>query len=589
MLSSIPASTVNNMDPIQKLDSSLNQPWTAAQSRAQFAALAKLRWCIFRNAFRRKGGAGELAARIVLFPIIGVFAIGPIAAAGFGAYYLTAGNRLDTLHLLTWAVFALWLVVLLNISPPGLSFDINTILRFPISFPRYLAARLLFGILSAANIIGTLALVAADIGIAIARPSLALWATFLLGTFALTNIFFTRMMLVWVERWLSTRRAREVFTALFLFASLGFQYINLNYNPGFKHAGHRSSTLPFLVNAFHHIRPIAAFLPPGLTASSIAALREGHLLAAIAALLGLIAFSTLFFGVYALRMHREFRGENLSESSQRNQPATHRSITPATRPTSLSSPAPIASTRFGTLGLNSAAVACLQKELIYLRRNINQLYGFIAPVFMVFIFANRIGSSGRFGDFIFPLSVAYSVLGVSILSYNALGVDGPGVQFYFMAPTRMRDVFLAKNLIGFLLNLVELVLIFAVILFVARTPSLLITLATVCWLLFATFINGAIGNLRSIAAPKKVDLLKASRRQASQLSVLIALGILVACAGTGAAVILLASYLNRQWVMLPILFALALASFIFYLTILNRLDTIALDHRETLSEELCKA
>src|SRR5580698_3418063 len=83
------------------------ESWTAAQSRAQFAALAKLRWCIFRNAFRRKGGAGELAARIVLFPIIGVFAIGPIAAAGFGAYYLTAGNRLDTLHLLTWAVFAL--------------------------------------------------------------------------------------------------------------------------------------------------------------------------------------------------------------------------------------------------------------------------------------------------------------------------------------------------------------------------------------------------------------------------------------------------------------------------------------------------
>ena len=64
------------------------QPWTAAQSRAQFAALAKLRWYIFRNAFRRKGGGGELAARILLFPILGIVAFGPIIGSGFGAYFL---------------------------------------------------------------------------------------------------------------------------------------------------------------------------------------------------------------------------------------------------------------------------------------------------------------------------------------------------------------------------------------------------------------------------------------------------------------------------------------------------------------------
>jgi hypothetical protein len=41
--------------------------------------------------------------------------------------------------------------------------------------------------------------------------------------------------------------------------------------------------------------------------------------------------------------------------------------------------------------------------------------------------------------------------------------------------------------------------------------------------------------------------------------------------------------------MIPILLALAIASFVFYVQILNRLDSIALTHRETLSEELCKA
>jgi ABC-2 type transport system permease protein len=578
------------MDPIAKYDSNLtpaNHPWTAAQSRAQFAALAKLRWHIFRNAFRRKGGGGELVARIILFPILGVVAFGPIIGAGFGAHFLVSSGRIAMLPLLTWAIFALWMLVVLNIAPPGLSFDINTIIRFPLSFPRYLTARIVFGLLSASTVIGTLAILSAAIGIAIAKPSLAPWSTLVLAIFALANIFFTRMVLVWVERWLSTRRAREIFTAFFLFASLGFQYINLNFNPGLQGRHHRASShLPLLRKIFHVIQPIAAFLPPGLTASSIVRYSQSHFFAAAALLFGLALFGTLFFSVYAWRMHREFRGENLSEVTQPNQPAARRPAAPAPHTTHLSN-ANLIPTR--TFGLNSTVIACLQKEFIYLRRNINQLYGFVAPIFMVFLFANRLSASGRFGNFIFPVAIAYSVLGVSILSYNALGMDGSGVQLYFMAPARMRDIFLAKNLTGFLLNLVELVVIFAVIAFVAHPPALVIALATILWLLFATFINGAVGNLRSLAAPKKIDLTKASRRQASQLSVLIALGILVACAAIGFVVLVLAADFRRPWLMIPILLALAIAAFTFYLVVLNRLDTIALNHREALAEELCKA
>jgi ABC-2 type transport system permease protein len=573
------------MDPIAS-DSPTTDPWTVAQSRAQFAALAKLRWHIFRNAFRRKGGGGELAARIILFPILGIIAFGPIIGAGFGAHFLVSSGRIAMLPILTWALFALWMLVVLNISPPGLSFDINTIIRFPLSFPRYLTARIVFGLLSASTVIGTLAILSADIGIAIANPSLAPWSTLVLATFALANIFFTRMALVWVERWLSTRRAREIFTAFFLFASLGFQYINLNFNPGLQGRHHRASShLPLLRKIFHLIQPIAAFLPPGLTASSIIRYSQNHFFAATALLCGLALFGALFFGVYAWRMHREFRGENLSEVTQPNQPPVRRAA-PSPQTAHIHNSVLIPTRTFG---LNSTIVACLQKEFIYLRRNINQLYGFVAPIFMVFLFANRLSVSGRFGNFIFPVAIAYSVLGVSILSYNALGMDGSGVQLYFIAPARMRDIFLAKNLTGFFLNLVELVVIFAVIAFVAHPPSLVIALATISWLLFATFISGAVGNLRSLAAPKKIDLTKASRRQASQLSVLIALGILVVCAGIGFTVLVLAADFGRPWLMIPVLFALAVAAFTFYVVVLNRLDTIALNHREALAEELCKA
>ena len=439
-------------------------PWTAAQSRAQFAALAKLRWCIFRNAFRRKGGVGEVVARIIIFPLLGFIAIVPIVGSGVGAYFIISSGHIAMLPLLTWGIFLLWQLVVLNVTPPGLSFDINTIIRFPLSFPRYLTARVFFGLLSASTVIGTLCLISADIGIIIAQPSLALWSTLLLAIFALTNIFFTRMIMVWVDRWLSTRRAREIFTAFILFASLGFQYINLNFNPGMqgRHHRHLSSHLPLFRSIYHHVKPIAAFLPPGLTAASIVSYSQSHVFAAIASLFGLIAFGALFFSVYAWRMHREFRGENLSETTQSNQPQAQRSIATAPRPAIVPNTSGIA-TRPSTFGLNATVIACLQKEFIYLRRNINQLYGFVVPIFMVFLLAGRMTASERFGDYVFPVAIAYSILGVSILSYNALGMDGAGVQFYFLSPTRLRDVFLAKNLMGFLLNLIELVLIFAVI------------------------------------------------------------------------------------------------------------------------------
>jgi hypothetical protein len=41
--------------------------------------------------------------------------------------------------------------------------------------------------------------------------------------------------------------------------------------------------------------------------------------------------------------------------------------------------------------------------------------------------------------------------------------------------------------------------------------------------------------------------------------------------------------------MIPLFLALAAIAFVIYLQVLNRLDAIALTHRENLAEELCKA
>ena len=47
----------------------------------QFAAIAYLRWRLFANSFRRKGGAGELVARLIVYPIGFGFLVGPTVGA----------------------------------------------------------------------------------------------------------------------------------------------------------------------------------------------------------------------------------------------------------------------------------------------------------------------------------------------------------------------------------------------------------------------------------------------------------------------------------------------------------------------------
>jgi ABC-2 type transport system permease protein len=222
------------------------------------------------------------------------------------------------------------------------------------------------------------------------------------------------------------------------------------------------------------------------------------------------------------------------------------------------------------------------------RRNPAQFYGLIAPLAMVFIFAGRLGSFARTG-YVFPAAVAYSVLGIAALAYNILGVDAAGIQFYFIAPIRLRDVMLGKNLFGFSITAVQLLLVYAVLTFISGRPPFLVTLSTVCWVVFASLVNATIGNMRSITAPKKVDPNKISRKQASQLSALLCIGIMLAIGALGAGLMLMGIAAGMPWLPIPILLALALGAFALYSAGLNRADAMALTHRESLIEELCKA
>jgi ABC-2 type transport system permease protein len=565
-------------------------PISASQ---QFGAIAYLRWRLFANSFRRKGGTGELVARLIVYPIGLLFLLGPTIGAGFGAWAFVRYSRLDGISVVYWAITLLQIFVSINLSPQGLSFDPESLIRFPVTFPRYLTVRLFLGLLSASTIVGTCALLAAAVGVSVARPDLAGMAFTSAILLAMTNMLMIRMAFAWIDRWLSTRRARELFTGLIIFFSIGIQWINVNYNPGF--ASHHDqgaaqrARIHAAIHSYHVAQTYLSHFPAGLAGISIENVAHGALPYAMGNLVALALFGALFLAVFAWRMHLEYRGESLSDSGTAPN-VDSRLAKSRTRPadTALMPPPELAQTRSVTT-LPPVVLACFIKEWIYIRRNTTQFFALLVPLAMVFLFAGRLASNQNFNEWTFPAGVVYSTLAIAALAYNSLGMDASGVQFYFIAPIEFRSVMIAKNLFSFALVFLEALIIYGVICYVATPPPLLITISTVLWLVFAVMANVTAGNIRSIVAPKKMDPSKLSRKQTSQLSALFSVLLVLIVGSIGGGVLFAGKSLGMPWLPIPIFLALALGTFALYSAGLSRVGALAMNNRENMIEELSKA
>ena len=561
-----------------------NTPWTSAQTRAQFAAIALLRWRIARNQFKRKGGAGELVGKILMYLIFSAFALGMMFFAGSMAFAAAHWDHLNRVDLVLWGVFVLCQLTNIQVGQPGTVFDPTQLIRFPMRVGNYVAIRLFFGLLTPANILVALLSFAVAVGLTIAMPSLWLYAFVGMTVFAITNALFSRMVFAWVDRWLSTRRAREVLTGFIFAISIGIQWANFTFNPAYNHHHHAHNNsmerLASGLHLYHRVQPFIAVLPPGLITNALLSANQRHVPAFLGFTFGCCLFSLLFLAIFAWRISIEFRGENLSDAAN----------AVSTKPKPLTPTAPVAiSTSPGTtrFGFPPALAAVIGKEFLQVRRNTGIFYGMIAPIVFVFLFAGKLATRSN-ATWVFPAALAYTLMGIAPLSYNSFGLEGAGSQFYFMAPIRLRDVFLAKNLVNFALAFVEIAAVFAIISYIAVPPSFTMIAVALLWAATTLMLTTTLGNRRSVTTPKKIDLGRTASKQASPLSSLISFGILIGSAAIGAGFLLLASYLNAFWLLLPIFLALAIGAFAIYEYSLRTIDNFTLAHRDSLFEELCK-
>jgi ABC-2 type transport system permease protein len=564
--------------------------WTAAQTRAQFQTIAWLRWRIFVNALRRKGGAGELVARILAYPLLAALAFLPTLVVGVAAYHSASRGHLGRISVLLWGTFALCQLLNIQLGQPGTTFDPTQLIRFPMRVGGYTAVRLFFGILTPANIIGSMMALAMAVGVGIGAPALWVYALVAMAVFAAANVLFSRMIFAWVDRWLSTRRAREVFTALIFAASLGFQWLNFSYNPAYnKHGnsvGDPGAKMTAAISFYHRAEPMLNALPPGLTAQSLVKANAGQLGAFAGLTLGCAAFAAAFLAVFALRMRTEFRGENLSDVANAvSAPAKKRAL-PKTTATSETAPATSTGTQTKP-AIPPVLAGMLGKELLYIRRNMGLFYSVVAPLVFVMLFAGKMATRAA-APWVFPAAIAYTLLGISPLSYNSFGLEGAGSQFYFLAPVRLRDVLVAKNLMNFGVALLEAVAVYAIVSYTTAPPPISSVAVAVLWAGGTLLLSCILGNRRSISAPKQINLARGAGKQASPLSGLIAMGVLLLSVGVAAAIFGAAMWFNLTWLLVPV-FALFFAGALWaYLLSLRSVDAFAMDHREQMFEELCK-
>jgi ABC-2 type transport system permease protein len=542
----------------------------------QLAAIAWLRWRLSVNALRSTRGQVEMVSRGFVSLAFLAGGCGGAGLVGLGAYFFLSSGRPEMLAILLWGIFFFWQLFPIMATAFTNNPDSSELLRFPLSYRSYFLVRMAYGAVDPATFLGCLWSLGILVGLGFAKLTLVPWAAVVLLAFAAFNLLFLQMIFAWVERWLAQRRTRELMGILFILAILSFQLIGPITHQVRNHSN------PGMQRVIAIIAPAERILPPGLAADAIVEGIYPKWPVALSSLGLLCGFGLLVgYGLH-VRLSAQYRGENLSEAMAASRLPQDKNV------------------RLGWdfPGLSLPVAAVFEKEVRYLLRSGPMLLNLFMPFFMLVIFRisavnslrhSGTGFLGRAPSLAFPVAAAYTLLMLTNIAFNNFGADAGGIQFFYSAPVTFRQVVLAKNIVCACIVAIETVLAWVIVAVIYTKPTVDITVLTLAGLLFAAPLNFAAGNVLSIYAPRRFDYSKFGRQRASQITVLISLGLQMVIASVAAGAVLMARSMGNMGIAALAFAVLAGVSFSIYFAILSRMDALALIRREALLAELCRA
>ena len=347
----------------------------------QIRFIARLRWLLFKNSLRSIKGRLEAVSAGILWLMMSGLVFGGGVFMGIATYYVVAHNQWPWLVGLLWIVFLFWQIYPIFAASVSVQFDFANLLRFPLRFSSFFALSLIYGLFDPGAVASLVWLFSMWIGLGIARPAMLGWGLLVVLTFAAMNLFFGRMLLAWLEKWLARRRTREILGFIFILILISFQLIG----PTIEHFQHHHSQFPngWLLA----LLPVARALPPGLAGRSLQFGLSGNLLHAFYLLLVLLLYAAAFLWLLRLRLAAQFRGENLSETSAAAAPAPVRS-----RATSRAA----AAAPWEIPGLSRPIAAVFEKEIRYAFRSGPMLLNLILPAPLVVLLSFTFRQQGAF-------------------------------------------------------------------------------------------------------------------------------------------------------------------------------------------------
>jgi len=347
-------------------------------------------------------------------------------------------------------------------------------------------------------------------------------------------------------------------------------------NPALQRWGDHG-TRPRIVNMVGYV----SWLPGSLAGNAVAAASEGDSSSLLLTGTGLLAWLATTSGLLWFRYKAQYLGEELSESSAHSavRRAARRHAAGSTKPGFLSPP----------------VAGVMRKEFHYLTRNGFSFITLLLPPVMVMFFSLQFaGSNSQLKEHglppqtFFPAVMAYLILILLSPAYNSFAFEGRGIQSYFMAPVRMRDILVGKNLFLVCVVGMELTVSLGVLIWRIGFPGLPLLLSTVAAAAFAVMGQLTIANWSALSFPKKMEIGKMKGQRNSGVAVWTAFGVQILIGGIATVVMLAGGWFGKPWLPVAVFAGLTAAALGGYLASLDPLSILAERKKELLIETLCR-
>ena len=538
----------------------------------QLKLIAGLRWNLLKNSLQRKNNRWDLIGMTLAAGWSAVVVVGLCVAFYAGAYFFLTTERASWMSLLYWGIFLWWQVIPVLVAGFGVNFEFRSLLRFPLSLRAFYILGLGYGFADFAAVSAICWIVSMLVAAAVGRVQIlpVMMAASLL--FILVNVTLERLIGSWLEKILAKRRAREVLVGLFVMSMVSLNFLS----PALQRWGDHGTRPGFV-----HLVPYVSWLPGSLTGNALAAASVGDSQALLLTVVGLLVWLGATSGLLWLRYRAQYQGEELSES-------------PA--PSTVKRGVRRQTTSSGLPDLLSPPVAgVMRKEFHYTTRNgFSFITLFIPPVMVMFFSMQFAGSHSQLKEHglspqtFFPMAMAYLILILLSPAYNSFAFEGQGIQSYFMAPVRMRDILVGKNLFLVCVVAVELTISLGVLVWRIGFPGFPLFLSTIAAAAFAVAGQLTIANWSALSFPKKMEIGKMKGQRNSGVAVWTAFGAQILIGGIATIVLLAGRWLGNAWLP-PVVFAgLSAAALGGYIASLDPLSGLAERKKELLIETFCR-